>query len=154
MIQNLIVALSNFPAIFPLYQTIKKNDYLTFGVISFVTTGSFLSHLVENHKHGMPGIGFSKEVSYLLNRMDVLGCLLVGCRFGYLYFDKYGFDYNLIIKAKFFSGLVIMSFLMLQISEYDKYNPRLRNRYIVTHSIWYIGIFTTMNYLLKRFIYQ
>lgn len=73
---NYIVALSNLPILCPLKLAIMNGDYWTGASIGFVGSMSFISHLIENHKHGMEGIGLSKQVSYLLNRFDVLGCVI------------------------------------------------------------------------------
>ena len=54
--ENVIVALSNYPAILPINTALDNRDFGTFAVINFVATASFISHLFENHKHGMPGV--------------------------------------------------------------------------------------------------
>ncbi len=54
---NLLVAVTNFPAIYAIILAINKHDILTALVITYIASASFLSHLVENHKHGMYGIG-------------------------------------------------------------------------------------------------
>ena len=153
MFLNLLVAFSNLPAIYPIYQAYANQDYLTAGVLTFVATASFVSHLVENHKHSMPGIGFSKEVSYYLNRADVLGCLLTGARVAQLYYLKYGFSFDVILENKLFFLLYCLPVILMRISEHDKYNPKLRNIYVVTHSLWHATIFMTMNSFLSKFIY-
>jgi len=153
MISNLIVALSNFPCIYPISRSILQKDYLTTSIISFVASASFFSHLVENHKHGMPGIGFSKKISYFLNRIDVLGCLLVSLRFSQLYYLKYGLSVDVILKNKLSFMMLCLPFIFLRISEYDKYNPKLKNIYIITHSIWHMTIFRTMEIFLSKYLY-
>ena len=58
--ENLLVSLTNLTCLLPLYTTIINKDYYTFMSILFVSLASVISHLVENHKHGMPGyIGYS-----------------------------------------------------------------------------------------------
>ena len=151
---NLVLALSNFPVIYPVYQSIINNDYWTTVPIVFVGAMSFVSHLVENHKHGMPGIGFSESTSYILNRLDVLGSIMTGSRFAYLYYQKFGFSLTGIVQNKFLFCWALLSFLFLRISEYDKYNPKLQNKYIVTHCAWHFNIYMVMNYFLKYVIYQ
>ena len=64
---------------------------ITFYCILYVSVLSFISHLVENHKHDMPGVGFPKKFSYIMNRLDVLGCLIVLYRLVDLYITKYGY---------------------------------------------------------------
>lgn len=154
MIENLIVSISNFSCVYPLYLCYKNKDIWSGLAIGFVSTFSILSHLVENHKHGMIGIGgFSKETSYILNRFDVLGCGISMVRFGYLYYKKFGWNLYPLFSDKYLVELAIISFFFLRISEYDKYNPRLKNRYIITHCIWHIGIFIAMGDFLKKLIY-
>jgi hypothetical protein len=153
MFENLLVAFSNVPAIYSIYNSFTMADYLTCGAISFVAGASFVSHLVENHKHGMPGIGFSQKTSYYLNRMDVLGCALVGTRFLYLYYSKYGLSLNVLLNNKLTFANFAFSFIFLRISEYDKYNPKLKKLYITTHCIWHVVVFSSMNYFLLKFIY-
>lgn len=162
--ENFIVAISNYPAI-QLFQTVcHQEDSITAFLVSFVSIMSFLSHLFENHKHGMSGMKLewlginyrsSVEVSYFLNRCDVLGVIILGIRFIFLYYNEYGVDINplfintisdksyialLINNTNLIStGLICLSFNI--ISEYDKYNPKLKYLYIVTHSIWHYSIF-------------
>jgi len=153
MLENLIVAFSNIPCLWSISQAFRNNDLLTAGIIANVGLASFLSHLVENHKHGMPGIGFSNKISYYLNRMDVAGCIFVISRLLYLYYHKYGCNLNPIVDDLQLCTLLLVSLHLLRISEFDKYNPELKYIYIATHSFWHISIFTTMNLFLSRFIY-
>lgn len=68
--ENLLVAVTNLPVILPLYYTWINSDFLSFFVITFVGIFSFVSHLAENHKHGMPGLfAISTSTSYVLNRL-------------------------------------------------------------------------------------
>jgi hypothetical protein len=151
--ENIIVAFSNISALLPLYTIGKHNDFLTLTVIMFVFLMSFFSHLIENHKHGMPGIGFSKRASYYLNRLDVMGCFIVCLRMAYLYYDKYHFDFVPIKENQFLFIFAFILFFILQISEYDKYNVKLKYRYITTHCVWHIGIFIVINFYLNKVIY-
>ncbi len=155
MWENLLVALSNLPCYFPIQTALHNSDYLTASSIIFVSVFSFISHLVENHKHGMSGfpfLEFSRKVSYILNRLDVLGCFIVIIRFGYLFYSKYDTDLRYLIKGNLLIFL-LMSVLFLRISEYDKYNARLKYLYMLTHCIWHISIFLTMNKFLIELIY-
>lgn len=151
---NLLVAASNFPVCYPLYASYLNKDPITFAAIIFVGSASFLSHLVENHKHGMKGIGFSEKTSYILNRSDVLGVGLVTARLTYLFLNKYGLSVGQLLwnnKLIFMASCILPVFNL--VSERDKYNPSLRNKYIVTHCIWHVGIFCLMGYALNKFIY-
>jgi hypothetical protein len=150
---NWLMALSNLPVIQPIYQTIMARDYWTMLLIIFVGSMSFVSHLVENHKHGMPGIGFSRLVSYFLNRLDVIGSIWTFGRFLQLYHQKFGMNISGIVQNKMFFISLLISFLFLRVSEYDKYNLELRPMYIVLHCVWHVSIYTIMNYFLREIIY-
>jgi len=132
--ENLITTLTNLPMLAPIYYAYSNTDYLTTFIISFVFTGSFISHLIENHKHGMPGfIKVSKNTSYYWNRMDVIGCVLVIFRFVHLYF-KHIPDITIIDMI-----LILFALSLNVISEYDKFNPQLKwFPYLTLHSLWHI----------------
>lgn len=153
MLENILVAFSNIPCYFPIRTALQNSDSLTASALIFVSSASFLSHLVENHKHGMPGIGISRQVSYILNRFDVLGCIMVGLRFGCLFYSKYGLSIKPLFLNKQLFLFSALSFLFLRISEHDKYNPKLKYLYIPAHCIWHISIFTIMNNFLTDVIY-
>jgi len=74
--------------------------------------------------------------------------MLVSIRFLQLYYFKYGWSMKIIYMNK-----LIFLLMGLPISEYDKYNPKLKNRYIIFHSIWHMTIFVSMNTFLSKFIY-
>ena len=150
MAENILVALSNLPSLYPIYLSLNHKDYLTTFSLLFVSTFSFLSHLVENHKHGMPGIGVPRAISHFLNRLDVLGCLFVSSRLAYLYYNKFGFAIG---QHKTLLLIHSLPFIPLRISEYDKYNLNLKPMYIVTHSLWHISIFLSLGSFLSKLIY-
>lgn len=105
----------------------------------FVGTFSFLSHLVENHKHVMTGFfEVSKSTSYILNRLDVFGVLLVFARFLYLYGTRFGFSLEFVIKHYLLTGMLIAAFLLNLLSEYDKI-PATKKIFVTTHSMWDVG---------------
>ena len=149
---NIIVAITNFPSIFPIYRSLVQNDFITSACLVFVSTASFVSHLIENHKHGMTSM-VSTQTSYLWNRVDVLGSMMIIVRLCYLHYHKYKLDVNIIVKNKSTFAMLLMPILFLRISEYDKYNAKLKNLYVVTHSIWHMSVFASMYYYLDRFIY-
>lgn len=147
--ENLIVAISNFTCALPLYTSYACGDMITLATVAFVSFASFISHLVENHKHAMPGIGFSTRTSYYLNRLDVAGVIMIVARVAYLYYSKYGLSFAMIksCPSLFVSAFILA--ILLRISEHDKYNPALKTRYIVTHCVWHMGIFVTLNAFLR-----
>jgi len=149
MILNTIVAFSNLPAVLPIYSALKKKDFITTSIIIFVATFSTISHLVENHKHGMVEIGFSTNFSYLTNRLDVIGAILTFGRFFYMFIKKYGFSQKIFTENPIYMIIQLLLFCLLRISEFDKYNANLRNMYVVTHCFWHIGIYVSMNYAIQ-----
>src|SRR5665648_393423 len=96
---NLITAITNAPCIYPIYLSYAKSDYITTSILSFVSVASIVSHLAENHKHGMPGLfNISTNTSYILNRLDVFGAIMTGMRITYLYYQKFGLNVNVFFK--------------------------------------------------------
>ena len=146
MFKNILVALSNAPAVLSIKRSYIAHDYITTGSIVFVASMSFLSPLVENHKHGMTGIGFTRNISYILNRLDVLGCIIVTLRFGYLYYNKHGF----VLPQHIISYCLPICLNVL--SEYDK-TPSTQTLYMISHIAWHISIFTMMSHFLIVYIY-
>lgn len=140
---NFLLSISNFPIIFPLITTYSNNDNITFISIFFVGLMSFLSHLVENHKHDMKGIGFSKKISYILNRLDVLGCLIVSIRFLQLYY----YNYARFLNSQFYIMLSIsLSFNLISAKSKTKFI------YIISHILWHISIFLIMDYAYRGLV--
>jgi energy-converting hydrogenase Eha subunit G len=134
--ENWIIALSNLPALAPLYLAlVVHRDLLTTLCLALVATASFVSHLLENHKHGMPGAwpGISAASSIAWNRWDRLGVLLCCTRGAWLFWHK---PPTLWLLASMLaaSGLNLLS-------EWDK-TPETRTFFIVTHSLWHVCIFT------------
>jgi len=150
--ENLIVAFSNLPAILPISTAYNHDDFWSTATICFVAVASFVSHLFENHKHGMPGvlslIGIypSPRFSYFLNRLDVLGVGLTSLRFGYLCLLKYGVSLSFLINYPHLTFMLLVTICFNLMSEYDKYNPNLKFDYMITHCIWHISIFFWMDF--------
>ena len=141
--ENVLLAISNWVIYMPMYKSYYADDYLTTLCLLFVGSMSFLSHLVENHKHGMPGIGFSRKMSYILNRCDVIACIFTLARFGYL---SYFVSLN---KEIYFNALLAL--ICMIISEYDKYNIKLKSRYVYFHIMWHTLIFYSMDMFLEQY---
>lgn len=141
--ENAIVALSNIYAIFPIYNTYKQKDYISCATISFVSLASFTSHLFESHKHGMWGFGCPQDVSYMLNRFDVIGSFLTSARVAYILYNNMN---KLTTKNIIMTGI---AFMFLRVSEYDKYNEKLKWMYIPTHCIWHYMVFKLLNDVLQ-----
>ena len=140
---NWTVASSNLAAYYPLILMYVSSDWISFLCLLNVSVASFVSHLFECHKHGMPGNGVSERTSYLLNRWDVGGCIVFAARFAYIYIDRYGpTPWPLVSNGLWpvFVGFLLAN-AFLRISEYDKYNADRKERYIITHCAWHLLIF-------------
>jgi len=151
--ENIVVALTNYPVIYSIDLAFDKMDYLTGIILLNIGSASFLSHLIENHKHGMPGIGFSSSTSYYLNRWDVISCILVAIRFGYLYWKKYDCNMTTLIKNKSMIFEFVFAMVILHLSECDRYNPKLKYMYIILHGTWHLKIFNLLYHFLDKVIY-
>lgn len=151
--ENLIVALTNYTCVYPIYTSISNNDYTTTLCITFVALFSFLSHLVENHKHNMPGIGVSKKWSIILNKLDVLGCWIVIIRICCLYCVIHGFDFNILLKNYYLLLVYVNLLIILKESETDVHNKNLKFGYILLHSVWHLCVFMLLNQFLMDVIY-
>ena len=147
---NLLMAVTNITAVLPIRLAFINGDYLTASLILFTAFASVTSHLWENFKHGMNSITpISQELSLNLNRLDRFACSLTTIRLLYLFIEKHGYNFRILLDHPF----MFSPFIFEQISEYDKYNPRLRNIYLVTHSIWHLTIFPAMDFFMSTFIY-
>lgn len=142
--ENIIVSMTNLSAIGPIVLSFMYSDYWTMFTILFVAIFSFLSHLVQNHKHCMPGIGFSQNISRKLNEIDIFGCVFVIIRFEILLQHKYILNYAYILTLLI---LILINFY----SESDKINQSFKIKYIVSHSIWHIGIFIWLQIFLMEY---
>ena len=143
--ENILLAATNFTSLYPLYIA-WNNDIITFIILLNVTLASIFSHLFECHKHDMRGYYFhNKTLSYVLNRWDVIGCMIMIMRLLYMLYNLH----LLWILSHYFRPL-FMLYIVLSISEYDKYNPYLKYVYICMHSIWHLGIFIIIGDILSK----
>jgi hypothetical protein len=147
--ENIFVANTNLLVLYPIIVCLNAQDFVTAYTIGFVGFASFISHLAENHKHGMRGVGFSIQTSFLLNRLDVLGCILLIIRLAQLYYTRHGLTLSI-------SNLHIIQILFVitlnLISEYDNQNIKLKSRYIITHSLWHISVFITIGNMYHTYL--
>ena len=143
MNENWTVACTNLMALYPLVLMYRSADWISFFCLLNVSIASFVSHLFECHKHGMPGNGASERTSYLLNRWDVAGCVVFAARFAAIFIVRYGpTPWPLVLNGLWpVFILFLVANVFLRISEYDKYNARLKDRYIITHCAWHFMIF-------------
>lgn len=148
--------MSNITCLYPLVVCYRHHDFYSLFCCSSLVCASFLSHLVENHKHGMtgmcrwlqdhPNVGCKGGISYILNRIDVLCCVIMGLRLCQLYLKKYSLNLSLLPIKYWVRGLFML--LIMFISEYDQQNVKLKYFYVLTHSCWHLGIFIWLGDLL------
>ena len=150
--ENIIVALTNYPALKAIDTAFGNNDPLTALLIGFAGSASFISHLVENHKHNMPGFfpNCSHKTSYLLNRVDVLGVVVLGIRVTSLYYHHYGISPIFFTRYPVFTGCLLLSCGLNLISERWDYVASRKKLFILTHSLWHLSIFSLLNIFLIK----
>ena len=155
MYLNLILAFSNIFAFYPVYYSYIKNDIITMLIILAVSIASVISHLFENHKHGMPGMQFSKTIIHFLNVIDshlknIITMLLFHnvtfVSFLYVTCDKIShvqvykiiwWLYYLFTAMMVFLSIIIAIFLSYFLDEHK-------------YKISTIGIYKTYSYYLNR----
>lgn len=140
---NLLTSVTNFTAYYPIAYAMQRKDYLTASTIALAAGASIISHLFESHKHNMWGFGTNVEVSYYLNRMDVVGVVLTVSRCAYLWYQSnlgvtlFKHHFELCLAA---AGAYICNLISEQDSGYYYYLP--------LHCIWHMSIFL----ILQRFL--
>ena len=152
--ENIFVASTNIFVVYPIFECYLARDYLTASVLAFVGFFSFVSHLAENHKHGMPGVlGVDRCDSYLLNRLDVLGVILTVLRVGYVFLNGIQMTFIFIYEYPYllFAFFVLVFFNLS--SEFDK-TPDTKYLYVFLHSVWHIGIFYWLGYTLSIYYWM
>lgn len=140
--ENWIVASSNAPVIMCIYYAWCNRDFISSMLLAFVGFASFVSHLVENHKHGMPGaIKVSQSASLAWNTLDKIGVFLCVVRGIQLFWNHIPSLWLLICMG--------LSLLLNLISESDK-TPATKTRFIILHCAWHVTIFGCIAIYLKQ----
>jgi hypothetical protein len=141
---NVIMAVTNITAIYPIKYAFLKKDYTTSLMTSCVALFSTFSHLFESHKHKMWGFGIGQNTSLFLNQLDRLGVFLLVGRSFYLWWLN-GKRLT-IIKRRIglfiaISGSFLLNILSEQDYGYDYYIP--------LHSFWHLSIYLLFRRFLK-----
>lgn len=136
-ILNVIVAGSNFVALAPIRHS-YFTDPITCGAITYAACASFVSHLFESHKHDMVGFGCSPRLSYFLNRLDVLGVVLLILRLAYI---------SPLPKILRYLPLALACSLL---NLYSEHVTTSRTVFVILHSLWHISIFTLLNEFIQK----
>lgn len=140
---NLLLAVTNFTAYYPIITALLAGDVITAGIIAFAAVMSVVSHLFESHKHGMNGFGCSPRVSYLLNRLDVLAVILVIGRMLWICFTSR--SVLVIVGSPSLMLLLSLALICNLLSEAD----RGKRYYVPLHCIWHLSIFLLLDSSLK-----
>jgi hypothetical protein len=146
-VKNIFTSFTNISAMIPLYYAYEGNDIITAKCIIFAALASATSHLFESHKHGLYGFGMSMKYSYLLNRCDVLGVILLGGRILYILPKN---KKILLIPNIFHIILILVGFMACNIISESDLSLKTQNRFLLFHNIWHIGVFSTLGYFLKN----
>lgn len=142
--ENICIAFTNIASLPVIMKSMHEKDEITKNILIFVSLSSFVSHLIEKHKHGMTSFSFiTNDMSYFMNRMDVLGCFMTIIRFILLFYKKYGLNVNKAIDYPYY--LLPICFCFNILSEFDK-TQSTKKIYIICHSIWHLSVF----YILDR----
>jgi hypothetical protein len=137
MLENILVALTNlygFRAYF--YCSKFEQSVLLSAMIS-----SIIYHLIEHHKHGMPGISFFNSVDSHIIFLNIDRLYAVICFLTFFEVNMLN-DQNLVIC--FGTGL-----FMMFLSEMIFKTPKYKYAYMITHCMWHFLAFHTI-YLLRK----
>lgn len=141
---NLLLPVTNFAVFYPIITALLFEDVITAGIITFAATMSVVSHLFESHKHQMWGFGCPSNVSYLLNRLDVLAVVLVIGRMLLLWIAS-GIGLNIITEKPFRTILLLLAMACNILSEGDQG----KKYYVPLHCVWHMMIFSLLGSYLE-----
>lgn len=165
ILPNLCCTVTNLYALFPIYVFYKNNMIFKASFLAFTMVASICYHLIEHHKHNMPGIGLfndklSHQVFLNLDRFCSLAAVIV-C-----------YNYDLVYQNGPISRLFInqTTFILLLLSTGYAFiaetllTPKgpfpkiileknyIKWIYVFTHSLWHIGIFATAHEYAKSIV--
>lgn len=141
---NVIVALTNIPAVMPLWNSLQRGDHLTAACVGFAACASFVSHLFEAHKHGNVGFGCTPAMSRWLNYADRLAVGVLASRVVYLLAR----NKRQVMMIKIFAVPLCCALALNLASEHDKDSKRL---FVVLHSAWHLSAFFLLDAFLSFF---
>jgi len=149
--ENVIVASSNVYAVYAL--TAWYNDSIVYFAILASMMASIVYHLVEHHKHDMPGTAGSGSLSEhkLCLNLDRFCAILLGIVLLSRAIDNPSMIYNpaSILCAVCAAGFGIVSEHGESFFKHISSKQR-RWIYIVTHSVWHVLIFNVV-YLCAQY---
>lgn len=134
---NVFLASTNIAALWPIYY-MNKNNYTTCFLICGAACSSFMSHLLQSHKHNMVGFGTPKELSRVLSMVDISFAVNLAL---HLFLRM---SWNLVEE---FAPWLIVSFACNLISERASLSKPM---FVLFHSMWHISIFFLLGQILQR----
>ena len=145
MLQNLILSASNLFGLFPFIALLTTDPCGSVLVgASMLSSGAY--HLIETHKHGMPGIGYfdSYQNHQKFIWVDRICAILSIIYFEYWYSDAlYEFEgRSLILKDPFILG--IFGLICMGFSEMVFKRKKDQCGYILTHLIWHFSAYYSL----------
>ena len=127
--ENVLVAFSNLYALLPIYRAIRISNWLTAIILTGAMVSSIVYHLLECHKHQMPGLWFGRSefIYHLTINIDRLFALLSV----YIFYDP-----TMLWNHRYLAGIALASMTISEtIYRYEK------RPYIFFHIIWHILAF-------------
>ena len=141
MLENIVVAITNLVGLLGLHLCQTRREYraLLMAVLS-----STVYHLVEHHKHGMPGVSnihllaclsnpIFHQIFLNLDRICAIYCFYVFFRWEALYHPYIVLELTL--------GLAMM-FMAENVFTGTDVNSRML--YVITHSVWHLTAYLTL----------
>jgi len=135
ILPNLILSFTNINAIFAIYNYYYCQKYIQMLSITSIMIISIFYHLIEHHKHNMPGIGIlnSKFYHNIFLNLDRLFSVIaiITC-------------YDPIIFSLDYILFIIIALISMFIAENIAKTVPV---YVLTHSIWHLSVFEIARWL-------
>jgi len=141
--ENIVLACTNLSAVFSIYIYIQRALWLQAGAVTAAMVASFWYHLIECHKHSMPGIGVctsrrEHDVWINVDRVcAVLAVLACGSRASVAVLMTP-------LVCAYLWTLLPLALGSIYVSEQvsDRYGPELAPRiHVCSHGVWHVSVF-------------
>ena len=158
---NIWLACTNIFFIFPILRSYLSGDMTTFYMLVNVTLASIISHLFECHQWNMPGFEcVGAPLSYLLNRWDVVSCILLAGRITGLVFVHYkGLSWRLIGVIISIACECLVPVLLNLLPKMKEFQPITEDTsinmfYVISHTLWHLSIPFVILHILHVHVYS
>lgn len=137
MLENIFMALTNLVGLLVIKEARTTRDQMT---IILPMCASFVYHLIEHHKHGMPGMPFLNDYDshQVFLNLDRIFSFVSVC-----YFFQFSLLTNSEILITFGFGL-----FMMWLSECVYVKSKHQLEYMITHSAWHLLAYRTLHLVL------